>query len=146
MVAPTKSDGDIVGVVIRHIEAHRIGRDAVSIAGGTPRPDVHPQRAGRERALERGYLRGAVEASDGTDNVTVRRVYAEDAAYAIDVHDHGRSAPNTNILVEDVTAVTARRHPHGQRQDQAREPDAAEAHRHGLQAAGGDFQYEQRAG
>jgi hypothetical protein len=35
-------------------------------------------------------LRGAVEVSDGTDNITVRKIYAESAVYAIDVHIHSR--------------------------------------------------------
>ncbi|MBN2269612.1 MAG: hypothetical protein JXN61_03305 [Sedimentisphaerales bacterium] len=67
-------------------------------------------------SLKKGYLRGAVEVSDGADNVTVRRVRAEDAVYAIDVQDHRAvqkgtpkpSAPNTNVTVEDVTAVSCK--------------------------------------
>ncbi len=106
MVTPTKSDGDIVDVVVRHIEAHRMGRDAVSIAGGDRGQGTCIRNVLVEDVrLTRGYLRGAVEVSDGTDNVTVRRVYAEDAKYAIEQHDHGQKVPNTNILLEDVTAV-----------------------------------------
>jgi polygalacturonase len=64
-------------------------------------------------SLKKGYFRGAVEVSDGSDNVAVRHVYAEEAVYAADVQDHGavqkgkmeRSAPNTNVTLEDVTAV-----------------------------------------
>ena len=56
--------------------------------------------------LERSYHRGAVEASDGTDNITIRNVFAQDAVYAVDVQDHGApSAPNTNILVEHIEAL-----------------------------------------
>jgi len=51
-------------------------------------------------------LRGAVEVSDGTDNITVRKVYAESAVYAIDVQDHSQPGQsNRNVVVEDVYAV-----------------------------------------
>jgi hypothetical protein len=46
-----------------------------------------------------------VEVSDGTDNVTVRKVYAEDCVYAVDVQDH--KAPgqiNSNVFIQDVFA------------------------------------------
>ena len=54
-------------------------------------------------------MRGAVEVSDGTDEITVHDVYAEDARYAIDVQDHrGDSAANTNIAIDNVEAVNCR--------------------------------------
>lgn len=108
MVEPERSAGDIVDVVVRDIEAHRMGRDAVSISGGNRGQRVRNVLVENVR-LQRGYFRGAVEVSDGTDNVTVRHVHAEDAVYAIDVQDHGTtSAPNTNVLLEDVTAVNCK--------------------------------------
>jgi hypothetical protein len=66
------------------------------------------------------HYRGAVEVSDGSDNITVRKVYAEDSLYAVDVQDHGKPKQvNTNVVVQDVYAVrckhairTANR-PHG---------------------------------
>ena len=106
MVTPGRSDGDIVDVVVRKIEAYRMGRDAVSIAGGDRGQGTAIRNVLVEDVrLERGYLRGAVEVSDGTDNVVVRRVYAEHAKYAVEQHDHGQKVPNTNVLIEDVTAV-----------------------------------------
>jgi hypothetical protein len=82
-----------------------MGRDAVSISGGNNGLRVRDVNV-RNVRLERGYFRGAVEVSDGTDNVVVSGVYAEDAVYAIDVQDHGKpSAPNTNIVIENVEAV-----------------------------------------
>ncbi len=108
MVEPGRSAGDIVDVVVRDIKAQRMGRDAVSISGGNRGQRVRNVLVENVR-LQRGYFRGAVEVSDGTDNVTVRHVYAEDAVYAIDVQDHGTtSAPNTNVLLEDVTAVNCK--------------------------------------
>jgi hypothetical protein len=96
---------DIVGGEIRDIKAFRMGRDAVSISGGNKGLRVRDVNV-RNVRLERGYHRGAVEVSDGSDNVTVRDVHAEDAVYAVDVQDHGKpSAPNTNIVIENVEAV-----------------------------------------
>ena len=96
---------DIVGGVIQDIKAFRMGRDAISISGGNNGLRVRDVTV-RNVRLERGFHRGAVEVSDGADNVTVRDVYAQDAVYAIDVQDHGKpSAPNTNIVIENVEAV-----------------------------------------
>jgi hypothetical protein len=106
-VTPPAGDAgrDIVGGSIRDIKAFRMGRDAVSISGGNTGLKVRNVTVDNVR-LERGYHRGAVEVSDGTDNVTVRNVYAEDAVYALDVQDHGKgAAPNTNVTIENVEAV-----------------------------------------
>ncbi|MCH8217015.1 MAG: hypothetical protein IH892_09610 [Planctomycetes bacterium] len=107
-ISPESGGTDIVGGIIRDIEAFRIGRDAVSISGGNQGLRVRDVTV-ENVSLSKGYLRGAVEVSDGTDNIRVRGVYAEDCPYAIDVQDHrGRSAANTNIDIEDVTAVNCR--------------------------------------
>jgi hypothetical protein len=106
-VTPPEGDAgrDIVGGVIRDIKGYRMGRDVVSISGGNKGLKVRDVTVENVR-LEKGYHRGAVEVSDGSDKVTVRNVYAEDAVYAIDVQDHGKgSAPNTNITIENVEAV-----------------------------------------
>ena len=104
-INPLEMKHDIVGGVIKDIKAFRMGRDAVSISGGNFGQRVRDVTI-ENVSLKKGYLRGAVEISDGTENIQVRGVYAEDCLYAIDVQDHrGRSAPNTNIHIEDVTAV-----------------------------------------
>jgi hypothetical protein len=107
MIAPRDERGakDIVGGTIRDIKGYRLGRDAVSISGGNNGLKARNLTVENVR-LEKGYHRGAVEVSDGSDNVTVRNVYAQDAVYAIDVQDHGKgSAANTNISIENVEAV-----------------------------------------
>ena len=115
MVTPDHGAGDIVGGIIRDIEGVRIGRDLVSLSGGNAGERIRDVTV-ENVSLKKGYLRGAVEVNpfcDGTDNVTVRHIYAEEAVYAIDVQDHGaeqkktrlRTAPNTNVILEDVTAV-----------------------------------------
>lgn len=112
MVTPEGGTGDIVGGVIRDIEGARMGRDLVSLSGGNGGLRIRDVTV-ENVSLKKGYHRGAVEVSDGTDNITVRHVYAEDAVYAIDVQDHGAvrkktgnaCAPNTKVILEDVTAV-----------------------------------------
>jgi hypothetical protein len=114
-VTPRDGAGDIVGGVIRDIEGVRMGRDVVSISGGCGGQRVRDVIVENVR-LQKGYFRGAVEVSDGTDHITVRHVRAEEAVYALDVQDHGAvqkgkaqpSAPNTNVVAEDVTAVNCR--------------------------------------
>ena len=107
--------GDIVGGVIRDIEGSRMGRDVVSLSGGCGGQRIRNVTV-ENISLKKGYLRGAVEVSDGVDNIIVRHVRAEDAVYAIDVQDHGAvqkgkpkpSAPNTNVTIEDVRAVNCK--------------------------------------
>jgi len=106
MVSPLEDSNDIVGGVIRDIIGRGCVRDVVSLSGtaGGRNPKV------RNILVEniRGYdssLRGSVEVSDGTNNITVRTVYAENCRYAIDVQDHNHPVEiNRNILIEDVYA------------------------------------------
>lgn len=112
MITPDDGTGDIVGGVIRDIEGIRMGRDVVSISGGNGGQRIRNVTVEKVR-LTKGYFRGAVEVSDGTDKITVRHIHAEDAVYALDVQDHGAKiegksapcAPNTNITAEDLSAV-----------------------------------------
>ncbi|MFC1715243.1 hypothetical protein ACFL6S_16360 [Candidatus Poribacteria bacterium] len=112
-------DADIVGGVVRDIVGKGIGRDVVSISGGDLGQQIRNVLVENIRCYK-SYYRGAVEVSDGSDNITVRKVYAEDSLYAIDVQDHGKPKQvNTNVVVQDVYAVrckhairTANR-PHG---------------------------------
>ncbi len=120
MISVTDKGGDITGGVVRNVVGRRVVRDTVSIGGG----GSAGYRA-RNILVEniRAYdseLRGAVEVSDGADNITVRKVYAESCVYAIDVQDHGeKKQVNTNITIEDVyaldcdTAIRMANHEHG---------------------------------
>lgn len=99
---------DIVGGTIKDIKAFRLGRDAVSISGGVEGRKVRNLIV-ENVSMVTGYLRGAVEVSDGTDNIRVSNVYAKDCVYAIDVQDHRKEcAANTNVSVENVMAVDCR--------------------------------------
>jgi hypothetical protein len=103
---PSVTNRDIVGGIVRDIVGRGCVRDVVSIGGG----GVHGHRI-RNVLVDnvRGYdsrLRGAVEVSDGTDNITVRKVYAERSVYALDVQDHSQPQEiNSNVVIEDVYAV-----------------------------------------
>jgi len=99
---------DVVGGVVRDIVGRRIIRDTVSISGGDGGQVVRHALVDNIRAYG-SELRGAVEVSDGSDNITVRKVYAQECAYAIDVQDHKRpDKVNRNIVIEDVLAVRCR--------------------------------------
>jgi hypothetical protein len=97
---------DIVGGVVRDIVGRGVRRDVVSISGSSGQGRrIRNVLVDNVRCYD-SALRGAVEVSDGTDNITVRKVYAESAVYAIDVQDHNQPGQsNRNVLVEDVYAV-----------------------------------------
>lgn len=109
-ISATDSPEDVVGGVVRDLVGRKVIRDTVSISG-SDRRDGHRIRNvlvdnvrcyGSER-------RGAVEVSDGTDNVTVRKVYAEDSVYGVDVQDHSQPGQiNRSVVVEDVYALRCR--------------------------------------
>jgi hypothetical protein len=97
---------DLVGGVVRDIVGRGVVRDVISISGsdGTGRL-IRNVLVDNVRCYD-SRLRGAVEVSDGTDNITVRKVYAESAVYAIDVQDHKKPQQiNRNVVIEDIHAV-----------------------------------------
>jgi hypothetical protein len=98
--------GDIVGGVVRNIVGRKVIRDTVSISGSSKGgPLIRNVLVENIRCYE-SERRGCVEVSDGTDNITVRKVYAESSVYAIDIQDHGVAAQiNRNVVVEDVYAL-----------------------------------------
>jgi|GEM_PF-1954514 len=104
----TAEDRDIVGGVIRDISAYRVGRDAISLSGGNRGLKVRDVVI-ENVSLETSYLRGAVEVSDGADNIVVRNVKAVDAMYAVDIQDHReQSGSNTRVIIDGVEAHDCR--------------------------------------
>jgi len=98
-------DKDIVGGVVRDVVGMGVIRDTVSISGGSQGARIRNVLVDNVRAY-RSSRRGAVEVSDGTDNVTVRKVFAEECVYAVDVQDHNRPhQDNRNVVVQDIYAV-----------------------------------------
>jgi hypothetical protein len=96
---------DMVGGVVRDIVGVGVIRDVVSISGGNNGAKIRNVLVDNVRGY-RSSLRGAVEVSDGTDNVTVRKVYAEECVYAVDVQDHNRPhQDNRNVVVQDIYAL-----------------------------------------
>ena len=109
-VDPREEIGHIVGGVIRDIVGRNVTRDVVSINAGMGKGPIEARHILVENI--RGYdseLRGPVEVSDGTDHTTVRKIYAENCVYAIDVQDHSKEGQiNRNVLIEDVYALRCR--------------------------------------
>ena len=98
-------DKDIVGGVVRDVVGVGVIRDTVSISGGSQGARIRNVLVDNIRA-SRSSRRGAVEVSDGTDNVTVRKVFAEECVYAVDVQDHNRPhQDNRNVVVQDIYAI-----------------------------------------
>ncbi len=98
-------DKDLVGGVVRDVVGMGVIRDTVSISGGSAGARIRNVLVDNVRAY-RSSRRGAVEVSDGTDNVTVRKVFAEECVYAVDVQDHNRPhQDNRNVVVQDIYAV-----------------------------------------
>ncbi|WP_236973590.1 hypothetical protein [Membranihabitans maritimus] len=98
---PTPIDGG----VIRDIVGKGCVRDVVSL-GGPAGPEPHVRNVLVENI--RGYnssMRGVVEVSDGCEYITVRKIYAENCIYAIDVQDHNKHEINRHIFISDVHAL-----------------------------------------
>ncbi len=104
--ADGSSERDLVGGVVRDIVGRGCQRDTVSISGSKGEGRLIRNVLVDNVRSYKSERRGAVEVSDGTDNITVRKVYAEDCIYAIDVQDHrAPKQSNRNVLVEDVYAL-----------------------------------------
>jgi hypothetical protein len=100
---------DLTGGVVRDIVGRIIRRDLVSVGGsGSEGHRIRNILIDNARCYN-SQFRGTVEVSDGSENITVRKVYAEDCIYAIDVQDHGNPDQiNRNVVIEDVYARKSR--------------------------------------
>jgi hypothetical protein len=100
---------DLTGGVVRDIVGRTIRRDLVSVGGsGSEGHRIRNILIDNVRCYN-SQFRGTVEVSDGSENITVRKVYAEDCIYAIDVQDHGNpNQINRNVVIEDVYARNSR--------------------------------------
>lgn len=95
---------DLVGGVVRNIKGSGIMRDLVSINGGYEGLKVENILI-ENVSLYDSPLRGAVEVSNGTKNITVKKVHAEDCVYAVDVQDHENIQQiNRNVFIQDIFA------------------------------------------
>jgi len=103
------TEGDLVGGVVRDIVGRGVVRDVVSISGSSGNGHKIRNVLVENVRCYNSRLRGAVEVSDGTDNITVRKVYAESAVYALDVQDHKKPGQaNRNVVIEDVYAARSK--------------------------------------
>ena len=105
-----RGGGDTVGGVIRDIVSDGVVRDTVSISGSFYPDGLKVRNVLVENIrAHNSARRGAVEVSDGVENITVRTVFAENCRYAVDIQDHGHKTQiNKNIVVDDVYAVDCR--------------------------------------
>ncbi len=108
--SPSIESGVVENGVVRDLITRGVSRDGVSLTGrnGTVRHVLIENIRGFGPSD-----RGPVEVADGSENVTVRNVYAEDVAYALDImHDHGDQNGDTEINLnhhaENIHAVRCR--------------------------------------
>jgi hypothetical protein len=107
-IDPGDTGKPLIGGVIRDIVGRNVTRDVVSLSGGPHGAYVQDVLVENVRAYE-SELRGAVEVSDGSRNITVRSITAEDCVYAVDFQDHDDPSDiNHNVLIEDVRARDCR--------------------------------------
>lgn len=107
-IDPGDSGKPLVGGVIRDIVGRNVTRDVVSLSGGPNGAYVQDVLVENVRASD-SELRGAVEVSDGSRNITVRSITAERCVYAVDFQDHDDPTDvNHNVLIEDVRARNCR--------------------------------------
>ncbi|MHC4542371.1 MAG: hypothetical protein ACYS74_21730 [Planctomycetota bacterium] len=91
--------------IVRNITGKNIARDVVSIEGhGDVGYFVHHVTVENIKGFD-SHERGAVEVCDGTENIMVRNVYAENCVYGVDVQDHGyKGQINRDISIIGVEA------------------------------------------
>jgi hypothetical protein len=107
-IEPSPENPTLARGVIRDIEGSGVVRDVVSLSGGQRGGVVRNVLVENVRAVD-SSLRGAVEVSDRTWDVTVRGITAERCVYAIDVQDHDNPTDiNRNVLLEDIRARQCR--------------------------------------
>ncbi len=114
--------GDRNHGVVRNIVGRQVQRDVVSMTGYGDF-DRFVCNILIENIWAHGpSRRGAVEAADGTRNITIRNIYAESCAYGIDVEDHNRRGQkNENVTIDGVyvtncpSAVITSNRPFGHR-------------------------------
>ena len=101
MVTPLPQYGDIEHGVIRNITSKGTVRDTVSIAGaGELGLFVRHVLVENIRAYD-SSLRGPVEASDGSEYITIRDIYAEGCRYGVDIQDHSKKKQvNRHITID----------------------------------------------
>jgi hypothetical protein len=103
-VIPSRRSGRFRSGVIRDIVGRGNVRDLISIQGlGEKGREVGDLLVENVQAFD-SRRRGAVEVSDGSVNVTVRKVYAEACVYGVDVQDHKQPGQvNRNVVIDGVT-------------------------------------------
>jgi hypothetical protein len=98
--------GDLVGGVVRDVVGRNISRDVVSISGSGGTGQLVRNVLVDNIRCHGSPRRGCVEVSDGVDNITVRKVFAEDCVYGVDIQDHRQPGQtDRHVVVQDVYAL-----------------------------------------
>ena len=98
--------GDLAGGVVRDVVGRNISRDVVSISGSGGTGQLVRNVLVDNIRCHGSPRRGCVEVSDGVDNITVRKVFAEDCVYGVDIQDHGQPGQtDRHVVIEDVYAL-----------------------------------------
>src|SRR5688572_12955351 len=98
--------GDLIGGVVRDVVGRNISRDVVSISGSGGTGQLIRNVLVDNIRCHGSPRRGCVEVSDGVDNITVRKVFAEDCVYGVDIQDHRQPGQaDRHVVVQDVYAL-----------------------------------------
>jgi hypothetical protein len=100
-------NANITGGTVSHIVGDNNVRDTVSLTGhgedGTYINDVTVDTVAQYHS---GGGRGAVEVSDGTNNILVKNIWAQNSDYAVDVQDHGDlGQSNKGVTLQNITST-----------------------------------------
>lgn len=96
-------DGDTEHGIIRNIVTRNIRRDGVSLTGYGDLGFFNRNILIENITAYGSNDRGAVEISDGNEQITVRNIYADSCRYGVEVQDHEREGQvNTDVLIEGV--------------------------------------------
>jgi hypothetical protein len=105
-IGVTPLNNDVNGGIVRNITGYEVDRDVVSIEGDGGVNLYVRNISVSNVAAYASEKRGAVEVSDGTYNITVDGVYAEDAVYGVDFQDHNHvNEANIGTIIKNVSVI-----------------------------------------
>lgn len=89
--------------IIRNIVSHNVRRDVISLTGYGDLGFFNRNILVENITAYGSNDRGAVEVSDGNEQITVRNIYADSCRYGVEIQDHGREGQvNNGIVIEGV--------------------------------------------
>lgn len=96
-------EGDTEHGIIRNIVTRNIRRDGISLTGYGDLGFFNRNILVENITVYGSNDRGAVEISDGNEQITVRNIYADTSRYGVEIQDHERQGQvNSDIVIEGV--------------------------------------------